>query len=95
MAYSIATTASARKDIQDAIDWENTRSPDLGLRFFNQLQNKLNSIATTPFMGGVRYENVRCTNIDVFDYLIHYIVDEVAQKVIIIRVLHTRRMPIW
>lgn len=95
MAYSIATTASARKDIQDAIDWENTRNPDLGLRFFNQLHNKFSSISITPFVGSVRYENVRCTNIEVFDYLIHYIVDEVAQKVIIIRVLHTRRMPIW
>lgn len=95
MAFSIATTSSARKDIQDAIDWENARNPDLGLRFFKQLQNKFSSIATTPFIGSVRYENVRCTNIEVFDYLIHYIVDEVAQKVIIIRVLHTRRMPIW
>jgi toxin ParE1/3/4 len=95
MAFAIVTTKNARKDIQDAIDWENSRSSGLGVRFFHQLQNKLTVIATTPLVGSIRYENVRCIRTDVFEYLIHYVVDEIAQKIIVIRVLHTRRMPVW
>ncbi len=95
MAFAVITTTNARRDIQQAIDWENSRSPNLGARFLEFLHLKFTSLSITPFIGSVRYENVRCTTTDVFQYLIHYTVDIELTQIIIIRVLHTRQKPIW
>ncbi len=95
MPFTIITTTNARRDIQQAIDWENSRSPNLGERFLEYLQLKINDLSITPLIGSVRYDNVRCTATDVFQYLIHYIVDPGLQQVIILRVLHMKRKPIW
>ena len=95
MLFTIITTTNARKDIQQAIDWENNRNSNLGEQFLECLHLKINALAATPFIGSIRYENVRCTAIDVFQYLIHYIVDVELQQIVIIRVLHTKQKPIW
>ena len=54
MAFAVITTTNARRDMQQAIDWEN-----LGARFLEFLHLKFTSLSITPFIGSVRYENVR------------------------------------
>lgn len=100
MLYTIITTTNARRDIQDAINWENRRHPGLAKRFLTDLEQRLLTIAGTPYIGAVRYENVRCVVTTVFQYLIHqylihYIVDDEHQQIFILRVLHTSREPVW
>lgn len=95
MAFSLVTTTNARKDIEQAIEWENTRHSGLGERFIKYLNIKFNSLCATPYMGTIRYDNVRCTSTDIFQYLIHYIVDTHTEKMIVLRVLHTRQKPVW
>ena len=80
MSFSIIITDSANRDIQKAIDWENNRSQGLGFRFYKFLQQKFTLLSNTPAIGSIRYENVRCTAIDVFSYLIHYTIDLQMQK---------------
>jgi plasmid stabilization system protein ParE len=93
--YQVVTTANARRDIQDAIDWENNRDPKLGKRFLAEIEQKLLSVSHTPRLGSIRYENVRCLVTNVFSYLIHYTVDDNLQQIIVLRVLHTSRKPVW
>jgi plasmid stabilization system protein ParE len=95
MLYAIITTTNARRDIQDAIGWENMRKPGLAKRFLKDLEQKLLAISLTPYLGAVRYENVRCVGTKIFQYLIHYTVDDANQQIFILRVLHTSREPIW
>jgi len=95
MAFLIQTTANARRDISTAIEWEESRSPGLGDKFWEDLSERISTISETPYMGTIRYQNVRCTITQVFPYLIHYIVDDKAQTLIVLRVLHTNRKPIW
>lgn len=95
MLLKVVLTTNARKDIQYAIDWENERQHDLGERFFHYLDQKLFSLSSTPFIGSIRYENVRCTTTDVFQYIIHYTVDTEAQLITVLRVLHSKQKPIW
>ncbi len=95
MPYQIITTTNARLDIQEAITWENDRQLGLGERFFEVLDKKLNDLAITPAMGSVRYLNVRITFTPTFDYNIHYTIDITAEKVYILRVLHSARKPIY
>lgn len=95
MLYTIITTTNARLDIQNAIDWENERSSGLGKRFFEELEQKIFTISKSPYIGSVRYENIRCVVTTIFSYLIHYTVDDTNQQIIILRVFHTSREPIW
>ncbi len=95
MLFAIAITVNARRDVQLAIDWENARSPNLGERFLEYLHLKLNTLSGTPFIGSIRYENVRCTTTEVFQYIIHYVADVDLQRITVIRVLHTKQKPIW
>jgi plasmid stabilization system protein ParE len=93
--YSIITTAYARRDIQDAIDWENMRNPGLGQYFIKDLDSKIAAIANMPLISPIRYEYVRCAPTNIFSYLVHYVVDDDKKIVTIIRVLHTSRAPVW
>ena len=51
MPFAIITTTNARRDIQQAIDWENIRSHNLGARFLADLNLKFTSLSITPLMG--------------------------------------------
>ena len=93
--YKITTTNNARRDIYRAMDWEDARSDGLGRRFVDVLDRKFTRLSTTPYIGSVRYDDVRCTSTDVFPYLIHYIVDEPNRQVTVLRVLHTHQKPLW
>ena len=93
MAFTVFLTANARRDIQEAIDWENRRSPGLGRRLFEEIKDMMSRLATNPLSGTIRYEDVRCRKTEVFSYLLHYLVDEARQTVTVLRVLHTSRKP--
>jgi plasmid stabilization system protein ParE len=93
MPFTVDLTANARRDIQAAIDWENRRSPGLGRRLFEVVDKMMIHLATNPLSGTIRYDTVRCRKTDVFPYLIHYVVDEQANTVTVLRVLHTSRKP--
>jgi hypothetical protein len=95
MSFVIITSIDARNDIQQSIYWENSRSVNLGVRFKEYLDKRLMQLSVTPFVGTIRYDNVRCIRIDVFQYLIHYIIDEQRKKIIIVRVIHTKQRTVW
>lgn len=95
MSFAVFLTANAQTDIQQAIDWEDSRADDLGRRFFKQLEKRLAAIAAIPTIGSTRYDDVRCVKMEFFQYLIHYVIDTDKGQVLILRVLHTSRKPIW
>lgn len=94
MHFKLILTESARRDIQDAIDWENGRSQGLGKRFFEKVEIAFNAIIQNPLSGTIRFELVRCRRTTVFRYLIYYTCDESTQTVTVLRVLHTSRKPL-
>ena len=95
MPYTVVTSTNARRDIQQAIDWENMRKPGLANYFLDDLEKKLDAISVTPGIGSIRYENVHLVHTKIFSYNIHYIVDEALRKITILRVLHSSRKPNW
>lgn len=54
MPFTIITTSNARRDIEDAIEWENKRKPGLARRFLEDLDKKLTSVSITPGLGSIR-----------------------------------------
>ena len=95
MPYNILVSPGAKQDIQQAFNYYESITPELGERFTNSVDERLQSLSITPRMAAIRYENIRCTLLKKFPYLIHYSVDDAAQAVIILRVFHTSRKPLW
>jgi plasmid stabilization system protein ParE len=95
MAFTSVITKNARSDIQEAITWYNDQQDELGKKFLKFVDKKINNLCVTPGIGSIRYDEVRCTMIKGFPYIIHYTVKKSSKQVIILRVLHAFRKPIW
>ncbi|TRX72379.1 type II toxin-antitoxin system RelE/ParE family toxin [Carboxylicivirga sp. M1479] len=94
--YKTQILPLAQKDIKEAAVWYNQKQKGLGLRFTQELRKKVHLIAKSPFASPIRYSHVRTTVLNVFPYMIHYVIDESTYTVIIIAVLHTSRNPrLW
>ena len=59
MTYTVNLTPVAVEDIQTAMDYYNSRSPNLGYRFTDEVENSLQAIVKLPEAYGYRYKNVR------------------------------------
>jgi plasmid stabilization system protein ParE len=86
----------AIEDVKDAASWYESKKEKLGKRFILHVRQITAIIKENPYLYAIRYNDVRTAVLDVFPFMIHYIVDEAGGKVVIIAVLHTSRNPgIW
>lgn len=67
----------------------------LGERFINAVDKRILLLTKTPNIFPIRYEEIRCSLVPDFPYLIHYDVDLSNQVVTVYRVFHTSRKPLW
>lgn len=95
MALKIVIAPAALADLKEAADWYNLQQPNLGDRFLLYVDNKFAQLTTTPGIGSIQFDTVRCTMVDVFSYLIYYTVDKNNLLLTVIRILHTSRKPLW
>lgn len=95
MVFKILITSKAHFDILEGIEWYNKQSADLGKRFYQTIQKKYKTLSQNPFFQ-IRYEDVRCLPLEKFPYMIHFIVEEERERVVVIGVICTHRDPrIW
>ncbi len=86
----------AKQDIREAAIWYNKRQNGLGKRFIDELRKKVRFIRQNPTASVARYNDVRTTVLNIFPYMIHYLVDESTNSVVIIAVIHTSLNPeLW
>lgn len=95
MPYTINLTPTAVEDIQTAMDYYNSRSPNLGFRFTDEVDNSLQAIAKMPEAYGYRYKNVRAKLLYKFPFLIFFIIDDNKFIVEVLRVFHASQEPYW
>ena len=67
----------------------------LGKRFASKLLLTLNSIKRNPHFASVRYDDIRCTAIKKFPYMVHYHIDEDELLITILAVYSTHKEPLW
>ena len=85
-----------KKDIREAAKWYNKKSQGLGKRFTSELREKVRFIKQNPTASNIRYDNVRTVILNIFPYMVHYIVDEANKTVVVSAVFHTSRDPeLW
>ncbi len=93
MPLHIVIAPTALQDLKETSDWYNQQQPGLGNRFLRFADNKFAALAITPGIGSVRFDTVRCTSVNVFSHLIYYIATDTS--IIILRVLHSSRKPLF
>ena len=91
--YKVTILPVAKQDIKEAAEWYNSKQTGLGKRFTNQVREKVNLVKQNPYSSANRYEEVRTAVMDVFPFMIHYLIDASNKLVCITAVLHTSRNP--
>jgi plasmid stabilization system protein ParE len=95
MSFQLFFSPDAQNDLQEVYDWYETKLSGLGDRFIDAVEKRLLQLANTSGIGAIRYEDIRCTMVPDFPYLIHYGVNLVNKQLIAYRIFHTSRKPLW
>ena len=86
----------AKKDIEEAAKWYNEQHVGLGKRFVKSVRSKVNKILINLQLYVIRYSIVHTALVDVFPFMIHFIIDENNKTLIFTAVLHTSQNPdLW
>lgn len=91
MNYNLIVKPEAELDILRTAQWYEKKQQDLGLRFLDEVEEKLDWITSNPLHYQVRYNTTRFSLIKHFPYAIHFIVED--KDVIVLAVLGTREDP--
>jgi len=88
MSYKIVIEPRAIADIQDAVDYYETKREDLGAYFYQIVDEYIESIAKNPFFQ-IRYKDYHGLPVKIFPYIILYYIDEKEKIVYILSVFNT------
>lgn len=92
MRFEINLDKRAKSDIDKALDYYNEKQKGLGKKFLLDVSDALATLEKNPFFQ-IRYDDYRCLPLKKFPYMIHYIVDESASRVIAYAVINTSQNP--
>ena len=84
---------SAEADLNEAFDYLLDRNPQAALRIYGVIRQKVELLADPPYLGRAgRVENTRELVIAGTPYIVAYTMDRLIDAVVILRVLHGRRL---
>lgn len=81
----------ADRDLVDAVLWDESKQPGLGLQFKIEVGSVLQNIAANPLLHRERDGGYRRTNCPVFPYYLPYFIRH--DKIIVLAVAHEHRKP--
>jgi plasmid stabilization system protein ParE len=93
MAYSIFYFDEVENDILEARNWYKASNEKLETRFLIAIENTIKRILEFPKAYGVRYKNIRIAHPPIFPYSIHFYIDDLQNRIVIIAIVHGRRHP--
>jgi len=86
---SVRWTHSARRDYRNILEWLNDRNPTAAIRIADRIDGRLALLARMSRMGrSGRVEGTRELVISRTPYLVVYRFEEVADQILIVRLLH-------
>jgi plasmid stabilization system protein ParE len=93
MAYSIFYFDEVEIDIKEARSWYKAADEKLENRFVQAIENTIIKLQEWPKAYAIRYKNVRIAHPPIFPSSIHFYIDDVENKIVIIAIVHGRRHP--
>jgi len=91
MSYTRIIKPEAELDIIKATKWYEEKKKGLGIKFLDEIEEKLDIVTSNPLHYQVRYKNTRLAFLRNFPYSIHFILEE--KKIYILAILGTREDP--
>jgi hypothetical protein len=93
MKYSFDLRQEAVLELLNSVIWYEEQQEDLGKRFRDAFNAKLEQICKAPHLYKKAYKNFHEALTDTFPFLVVYYIDEKQHKVIVISIFHTSRNP--
>ena len=81
--------------MEAACKWYDEKQNDLGKRFVADVRSSISEMKQNPFIGSVKYMEIRTISCSKFPYAIHYSKDELKEEVVITSIFHLHRKPFW
>src|SRR5438067_1664668 len=91
MLYRLSYFREVKQDIIEAKNWYSSQQQGLEKRFAIDIKKAALRLRSNPHIHAVRYKKTRVAHPDVFPYAIHFYIDEVLKRVVIIGIVHTSR----
>ena len=95
MTYIIYLSPSALNDIQEALDYYNSKIDKLGYGFVEEVDLAMQDVARMPTAYGYRYKNVRAKQLRKFPFLVYFTFEESLSRIHVLRIFHTSQHPFW
>jgi toxin ParE1/3/4 len=95
MIFTICVTPPALIDIDEALNYYNSKVADLGYKFADEVENSIQAILRNPYAFSERYKNTRAKLLNKFPYLVMFSINYEEQTIIVLRVFNTYQNPYW
>jgi len=93
LKYQLVNRPDVETDIRVAVDYYKNISPELAHRFLFRIREAKTYITHYPLGFQEKYKNVRTVLLKQFPYQIHYLIDDLHQKIIILAIIHAYKNP--
>jgi hypothetical protein len=92
MIFNIVIEPRALVDIQEAIDYYESKQNGLGEYFYQVIDEHLDTLSKNPFFE-IRYKDYRGLPTKKFPFIIFYFIDETVKTVYVMSVFNTSLNP--
>ena len=84
----------AEQDIKAAYEWYEEQRPNLGKKFIDEVERRIEKVDENPDLYATVYKDIRRGLCQRFPYSVYFV--KVENDVVVIGVLHQRRNPaVW
>ena len=90
-SFQLVIADQALAEIEDAVEYYNSKANHLGERFSDAVFSLLEKIQDHPFLFRIRFQNIREAVLHRFPFLITY--EIIDAQIIVLSVFHTKRNP--
>ena len=91
MTFSVVVTDDAENDVEQAMDWYESKQTGLGKKYLFSITNCIKLIVKNPFAFAIIFLKIRKANIKKFPYSLYYQINENENGIIVFAVIHSSR----
>ena len=93
MSYTFINRPAVRADIIEATSYYKHINPVLAAQFLLRIREAKIIIEQNPLGFEIRYKGVRTYLLKQFPYHLHYFVDEVNNRIVVLAIIHAHKNP--
>lgn len=91
--FEIEILPKAKEDIRLAATYYQSIRNGLGLKLLSEIREKSKILSQYPYSSPIRYDSVRCSPLNKFPWMIHYIIAEDRALITFIALFHHAQHP--